>query len=126
MSMFDDIRCKIKLPHSKDWKEEWDNASFQTKSFDGGSMDLFEIREDGSLWRETYDARAEETEDSFFGFVIHRDNIRWEPSLYSGEIRFYDYENEGRDQVEFLAFCFKGQVTEFHCMMAKGKWVTPQ
>lgn len=126
MGLFDDIRCKIRLPNSNAWNPEWDIEVFQTKSFDGGSMDMFEIREDGSLWREVYDARIEETKESFLGFFMHRDNIRWEPYPYSGEIRFYDYGNGGKDEVEFLAFCFKGQVQQFHCMIAKGKWVAPQ
>jgi hypothetical protein len=48
MGMFDDIVCKYQLPLPEDPKG-YCNNKYQTKDFDN-AMDLYEIREDGTLW----------------------------------------------------------------------------
>lgn len=139
MGMFDYIRCKMPFPIQEPGLTE---LQFQTKSFDNCAMDNFEIREDGSIWREEYDLRIEETKNSMFGFFLHRDNPRWVPYPHSGEVRFWEFRKavvaeriegvEGDaaerslhpayDEVEFLAFAMTGQVRELHLITATGKW----
>lgn len=140
MGMFDYLRCKMPLPLAVQ-DPELAEMQFQTKSFDTCAMDNFEIREDGSLWREEYDLRVEETSESLFGFYFHRDNPRWVPCPYSGEIRFGEFREvkpsgrplqEGEmapsphsrvyEEVEFLAFVLNGQVQLLHLVTATGKW----
>lgn len=47
MALFDEVRCKYPLP-----KSEVKDLLFQTTSTACPYLDLYEIREDGTLWRE--------------------------------------------------------------------------
>lgn len=118
MGMFDYLRCEFKLPGVR---PEVQGLQFQTKCLDE-AMDNFLLKEDGTLWHEEYDARVEETSEAFFGFYIHRENLRWVRYLHSGELRFYHYAEEA-DQVEFLGFMIDGQLRELHRMVATPQWV---
>lgn len=67
---------------------------YQTKSFDEPYMDRYEIRDDGSLWREAYDVedRSDPNAEGLFRLRgrATRVNERWErvPD-FTGEIYFY-------------------------------------
>lgn len=50
MGMFDEIRCKAPLP-----LPQFQDNLFQTKDTPEQYLDLYEIREDGTLWHEEYD-----------------------------------------------------------------------
>jgi hypothetical protein len=103
MGMFDDIKCRYPLP------VEGANAlDYQTKDTPAQFCDLYEIREDGTLWREDYDTEdhseaakwlaanpgkelPEELNGlrSFMGCMT-RVNKRWEQvPNFIGELRFY-------------------------------------
>lgn len=105
MGMFDDLTCKYPLPMVN--ASEW---SFQTKALDC-LMDRYEIREDGTLWHEAYESRVEESEDAPLGIWLHRDNRRWEPVNYTGEVRFYNYFKDA-DWVEFSAYFVNGALKQ--------------
>src|ERR1700690_3986643 len=92
MGMFDYIRVKLQLDPLP--LPDHDGL-FQTKDL-RNFMDHYEIREDGTLWREWY-----ETEDQsdpkaegfarFFGCAT-RVRKHWEPENFFGRITFYgDY-----------------------------------
>lgn len=89
MGMFDDIRCRYPLP--VDGANELD---YQTKDTPEQNLDLYEIREDGTLWHETYDIedRSDKTKaglDAIIGCMT-RVNQRWEPETdFTDSIRFY-------------------------------------
>ncbi|MFQ5491888.1 MAG: hypothetical protein ACE5GE_14315 [Phycisphaerae bacterium] len=84
MGLFDDIRCKYPLGHP-----EVQDELFQTKDTPAQWLDKYEIREDGTLWHETYDTRIEESDDSLLGVRVYRDNPRWEQVPYVGELEMY-------------------------------------
>jgi hypothetical protein len=84
MGMFDEVRIKYPLP----WPEVQD-ALWQSKDTPEQSLDLFEIREDGTLWHEQYAARVEETDESPLGFYIHRDNPQWRRIGFNGSIEVH-------------------------------------
>lgn len=50
MGMFDNIICKFPLP-----LPEFQANEFQTKDTPAQYLDLYEIREDGTIWHEEYD-----------------------------------------------------------------------
>ncbi len=100
MGMFDDIRCKYPLPI-----DGANGLDYQTKDTESQYCDLYEIREDGTLWHEDYDMEDQsdaakwkkenpgkevpEHIDSFCGCGA-KVNKRWTPvSPFTGEIRFY-------------------------------------
>jgi hypothetical protein len=103
MGMFDDIKCSYPLP------VEGANAlNYQTKDTPAQYCDLYEIREDGTLWHQVYDTEDQseagkwkkenpgkdlpESLDHLLSFCgcAARVNARWEQeSDFIGEIRFY-------------------------------------
>jgi hypothetical protein len=89
MGMFDNVRCEYPLP--VDGANEF---LFQTKDTPAQYLDDYEIRADGTLWYEEYDARIEETEDAPLGFWMHRENRRWTPLDFTGELEIHHYECE--------------------------------
>jgi hypothetical protein len=68
MGMFDYVRCVYPLP-----VDGANDKMYQTKSLDYPSLDMYEIRADGTLWRQRYEDQ------------------NWEPIANTGEIRFYDW-----------------------------------
>src|SRR5690242_5329706 len=90
MGMFDDLRClHPDVPQGGSW---------QTKDLNC-EMDLFEIRADGSLWREEYDVE-DRSDPNATGIMrlaglMTRVNKRWVPlEDFTGEIRFYRSKND--------------------------------
>ena len=62
---------------------------WQSKDTPAQFLDLYEIREDGTLWHEEYDERFEETPEAPLGFYIHRENKRWISVPITGEIEIH-------------------------------------
>lgn len=99
MGMFDDIKCKYPLP-----MDGANALNYQTKDTPAQYLDLYEIREDGTLWHEDYDIEdqsdsakwerehpGEESPkelDAFCG-CMSKVNKRWEQIKLTGEICFY-------------------------------------
>jgi len=51
VGMFDNLRCRYPLP-VEDWQRPLvEGKTFQTKDTPDQDLDLYEIREDGTLWR---------------------------------------------------------------------------
>lgn len=84
MGMFDEVLCRYPLP-----MEIAADELLQTKSL-RCQMDLYEIREDGSLWREHYDIedRRDPNAEGIMSFVgcMTRVNKRFEREPYTGEV----------------------------------------
>lgn len=127
MGMYDKIRCKMPLPVDIDveHREHW----FQTKSL-GCAMDYYEIREDGTLWREAYEIedRSDPHAEGLMRLVgcMTRVNKRWIPcSAFTGEIAFYTFASDigekeaGRPNsgwIEFSTYFIRGQLKQFELM----------
>lgn len=102
--MFDELKCEYPLPIS-----ELQDKIFQTKDTPNQMLDLFVIKEDGSLWVEDYDIEdhskaalwlkdhpGEELPDELTDFIgrfagcMARVNKRLVPHPFNGEIQFGD------------------------------------
>ena len=84
MGMFNHVRCRYPLPDA-----EAQDFEFQTKSMDELTLDNFETTPDGRLLHEAYDTRLEENPTAPFGFYFHRENCRWEPENFTGELEIH-------------------------------------
>lgn len=113
MGMFDEIRCLYPLP-----LDGANARTYQTKDTPAQFTDLYEIREDGTLWHENYDLedQSDPTKtgiERIFGMCA-RVNERWEPVDFTGEIRFYDFVKETLDHadgwIEWSAYFTKGKL----------------
>lgn len=115
MGMFDEIRCKYKLPI------EVGREVFQTKDTPGQYLDMYEIREDGTLWREDYDLedRSDPGAECLLAFAgcATRTNKRWVSVPLTGEVRFYGFptgDSHDGGWVEFSAYFVDGKLRELH------------
>jgi hypothetical protein len=120
MGMFDNVKCRYSLPIDTDLSKEL----FQTKSTPVQWMDLYEIREDGTLWHENYDTedRSDPNETGFKRFVgcCTRINKRWEfMKDFIGEIQFYTIYNSGKYYIEFSSYFVNGILKELHLITNK-------
>ena len=116
MGMFDEIRCLYPLP-----LEGANARAYQTKDTPAQFTDLYEIREDGTLWHEAYDIEDQSNPNAtgierIFGMCA-RVNERWEPVDFTGEIRFYDFRKsdpldstQDEGWIEWSAYFTKGQI----------------
>ncbi len=132
MGMFDDIICKYPLP------VPGANAlRFQTKDTPNQFLNLYEIREDGSLWHEDYDVEdrsdaalwqrehpGQEVPKELDGFVgcAARINKRWVPVPdFDGDLVFYSmYDIKEGKMVESHA---RAGWIEFRALYNSGKLV---
>lgn len=98
MGMFDNIRYK--------------ENNYQTKDTPNQFLDNYEIRDDGTLWVEDYDAVWQEDDNSLFGGYIEKFNVQWIPLQdFTGEIRFYrNIDEEYKKWEEFSSYFIKGQL----------------
>lgn len=104
MGMFDNIQYESKFPGQK----------FQTKDTPSQGLDLYEIREDGTLWYQDYDARWIDDSNALFGGYIDQFNYRWVfQETFIGEIVFYDYRNDYNELYEYSAYFVKGKMENF-------------
>ena len=116
MGMYDDVVCKYPLPLPADTKGYFPE-SFQTKDFDC-ALDLYEIREDGTLWlreceREYIEGYPKgKTWSEKFGFVKET-KVWWTQVNATKTISMYDYQH-GNDEydywIEFSIVFVKGVV----------------
>lgn len=109
MGMFDYLTCKYRLP-----VEGADGLEFQTKDTPSQYLDQYEIREDGSLWHETYDIEDRSDPNAeglarFFG-CASRVNNRWEQVVITGEVVFY------ANNYEFSAYFVNGQLKQLETL----------
>ncbi len=82
--MFNHVCCRYPLPDP-----EAQNLAFQTKSLPEQLLDDYEITEDGRLLHQAYDTRWEENTGAPLGFFLHRENCRWEPVDFTGELEIH-------------------------------------
>lgn len=109
MGMFDYLRCRMPLP-----VPGANDLEFQTKDTWAQYMDQYEIREDGTLWHQTYDTEDRSDQkaeglDALLGCAT-RVNERWERDQQTGEIRFYHYFSDRGTMIDFSAYFVKGQL----------------
>ena len=108
MGMFDDLKCKYPLPPDGVIDTQ---TIYQTKSL-ACFLDLYEIREDGTLWHEDYDTEDHSDPDATplrrIAGMLTRVNERWIPVDLTGEVVFY-----GRGK-EFSAYFVEGNLKELH------------
>ena len=122
MGMFDYVRCHYPLPI-----EGANGLLYQSKDLDC-QMDLFEIREDGTLWRESYDVE-DHSDPNAEGIMrlcgmLSRVNQRWERvEDFTGEVSFYDFAvpnvpgtngGWGTGWIEWSAYFLKGQLQQLN------------
>jgi hypothetical protein len=84
MGVYDNVRCRYRLPDP-----EAQDFQFQTKSTLAPYLNDYEITENGRLLREVYDERWEDDPALPWGSVLHRDNPRWEPVDFRGQIEIH-------------------------------------
>lgn len=87
VGMFDYLKCHVPLPDT----EEVSSHEFQTKSL-RNLMDRYEIRADGTLWREHVDGQWVNDESHFLGGYLNEieETRRWLPvSDVHQDIIFY-------------------------------------
>jgi len=101
MGMFDTIFCKYPLPMPEDPKGYSGSGDFQTKDLDN-VLSVYEIREDGSLWREKVegkyiagDPKSKNLWDSFGHFEITKK--WWEKQSITDTINILDYQRTDGD-----------------------------
>lgn len=108
MGMFDDLRCKYPLPLAGA-----NELHYQTKDTPAQFCDMYEIREDGTLWHEAYDIedRSDPNAEGLDALVgcMTRVSKNWEPCAMTGEIRFYASATP-KQWVEFSAYMVKGKL----------------
>lgn len=109
MGMFDTIYCRISLPEIG----VVDDA-FQSKDTPGQVLDTYEIRADGTLWRQAYDVvdRSDPKATGMkrvLGMCAH-ENLRWERDYLSGCLGFYGERPDG--WIEFEADFRAGTLLE--------------
>jgi len=119
MGMFDNIKCSYPLPiNSVDLSKKL----FQTKSTPAQLLDLYEIREDGTLWHELYNIEDrsdpnKEGLERLFGSMT-KINKKWEfMKNFIGEIYFYTIIN--KDLIEFSSYFVNGKLKELHSLGEK-------
>lgn len=95
MGMFDYIKCKYPLP-----VEGANERSFQTKDTPSQSLDHYEIKENGMLFK-VKDFYKENFEPQYL------DN-------FLGEISFHEYEDRTKLWIAFCAYFTHGILREVH------------
>ena len=111
MGMFDYIRCKYPLPIS-----ETQDLQYQTKDTDAQFLDLYELREDGTLWHEEVKREWREDKDAPLGGYFDAVSTECVQQPIAGEIRFYsDYGQKnsrgwGDRWVEYSAYFENGKL----------------
>jgi hypothetical protein len=117
MGVYDSIICKYPLEI-----EGANDLVYQTKSMDWPQLELYEIREDGTLWHEDYDVEDRSdpnaTKGSFEsvrGMKTHV-NKRWRQMKdYIGEIRFHTFPNKNdTGWLEYSAYFVKGRLNQIN------------
>lgn len=124
MGLFDALTCKYPLP-----LDGANSLLFQTKDTPAQWMDQYELRDDGTLWHESYDIEdrsdkglwmkehpGETPPEKLDGFIgcMGKVNPRWEQCLLTGEVRFGHYDSKSTRSITFSSYFVKGQLRELH------------
>jgi hypothetical protein len=94
----------------------YQGEQYQTKDTYQQALDTYEIREDGTLWRDCYKAEMVADDDSFFGFTLKTSDHYWKfEEEFDGLIRFYreDEANGGYKNdawIEYKALFMDGRI----------------
>jgi hypothetical protein len=95
MGMFDYVKCLYLLPDGEDGSA----IEFQTKDTDAQYMDLYEIREDGTLWHQVYDVEDHSDHKAEgimrFSGCMTRVREHWVQEFTTGAINFYSSNVRG-------------------------------
>lgn len=123
MGVFDYLNCKIPLPVPAPRGE-----GFQTKSFESFANN-YEIREDGTLWREEYDT-VDRSDPNAKGptriiGMMSRENERWVPYKHTGTVTFYTSDHGF--WIEYQAYFEDGKLLslEYTGQIANTNFVWP-
>lgn len=125
MSVFDNIICKYNLPIAlTNNLINVNHLHYQTKDTPAQYLDNYEIREDGTLWHETYDIedQSDPKAEGFMRFLgcMTRINKRWEQIKFTGEIRFYtSFGTYDKDWIEFSSYFVDGNLKQLHLLELK-------
>lgn len=84
MSALDRVRCRYPLPDP-----EAQDLEYQTKSMPMPYADNYLVTPEGRLLCEDYDMREEENADAPLGFFLQRENPRWVPADFRGELEIH-------------------------------------
>lgn len=129
MGMFDDIRCHYPLP-----VEGANGLDYQTKDTPMQYLDQYEIREDGTLWHETYEIEDQSPRGKWLAEnpgqpepkwdILDwcgcgaRVNKKWEQVTdFTGEVRFYTTLSKKHPYdgwIEWSAYFVKGALREMN------------
>lgn len=113
MGMFDWLTCKYKLDDPVH-----NTLRYQTKDTRAQGLDNYEIREDGTLWHENYDANwVDDGNYKLFGGYLEKSNLRWEQEIFTGEIIFYantEDPNHGANWIEYSAYYRNGELQQIN------------
>ena len=116
MGMFDYVKCDYSEMSEEDRKRD-----YQTKSL-YSALENYLIKEDGSLWVETYEEELVDNptfdlskEEDIFNQkqIFARKNVQWLPRPITDTIIFYDYDDETNDRIEYKAQYTEGKLTYF-------------
>jgi hypothetical protein len=94
----------------------YEGHKYQTKDTNQQALDDYEIREDGTLWRECYTMELHDDPDGWLKIRIERKNHYWKfEEEFDGLIRFYreDKENGGwkaDNWIEYKALFMDGKM----------------
>lgn len=118
MGMFDDIECKYPLPQPEDPKGFNGGIYFQTKDFEC-LLDIYEIREDGTLWLRKVEYEFEPNNDSTKFSKLHipykEKKSWWEPVNTTRNIKMYTYIHSETDYdywIEYEVTFINGKLTK--------------
>jgi len=101
MGLFDHVHCRYPLPDAE--AQDWE---FQTKSMQAPYLDRYEITVDGSLLQEACDTRREDDPPSPCGSVVHRENPRWEPVDFRGQLEIHTMEDDPDGNLRWYSYLF--------------------
>lgn len=135
MGMFDYVTCKYPLP-----VPGANELQFQSKDTPSQFMEYFEIREDGTIWREDYDTedwsqlakwKSEHPGeipppdvDSIVGMYgcMTRVNKRWVQVPFRGEVRFGTWLKD-KGSLEFSTYFVDGTLSQLQVIECDDKYM---
>ncbi len=113
--MFDTLLVKYPLPLKGANKLE-----YQTKDFEPCLMDHYEIRENGTLWKQEYDTedQSDPTAKGWHRMVgmLTQVNLRWKRQYTTATVHFYTYIGDINNEkkkvrwIEWVAVFVRGKV----------------
>lgn len=123
MGMYDSIYCRYPLPGLGVVDDE-----FQTKDTPSQFLEVYEIREDGTLWHQEYDV-VDRSDPEATGLrricgIMARENQRWVREWHSGTIQFCTSRDGG--WIEFEADFVGGKLRQIRACPEGGASSRPR